>query len=913
MTIEDPPWKKKTRPCPFYSQGRCLFADSCNFMHTVRIRRPDSVLGSEDSDQPDFRLRIDSPTPAKTVRFTSPSRSPRTTSLLLALGDVIQLEEEEEGDWEEGESGELESSSGEGSEGRTSGDYSHAGPVAASSSTGNLEPNPPGLHSGAVSDNSLRPTPILGLSEDARRLLHCIPSPPRDASPHLPEASITDGSATLVDGSSSWSGTPSASTAIIDEDVTVTRFRHSMTSQDPLHSNRESISSYLQDSPGGSAIVSDYFPSRRTSEAPDLYSPSRRASTVFDVHSPAPSCSGPAPIAPESLPLPLSPNSPPSDIPDIQPPARPTSTVPELRRLSILSHRSRFTVSSHDSISSGLLSPIDLTGARRISFASIPGALEREESFDSGYAEFSGPEPMRRSPPRSPRRLSTLSILSSPFGSPSARMAQAGAGAGVSGLFSPRFGAFTNSLTRDAHDGESGHSRNDSVDSQQFTREDAEVAIQVQRQSGASFEDIPADPEESSLFSALNASEFLGAEDDLLHAGEASFGSDDSMASLYDQYYTPTTHTRSVPDGEGEGEQEASPTVMFRSYAPHQSPLRDEQGDASPLDFSYLQETSPATVMGSQEPSPQTVVASQEPSPANVTVVPDSPEAAEEQSFATSDFYEELAYLDPEDIQEDISVAADDSQQAGPSTSFARSPSAASSLSEAPRVFSPITRPPSSASSVQVPNFSLPNSARNSIVFAAPSRAASPAASVLDESAAESTSRPASALSQHSGGLRRLSLQSAASMHSSQSSQSASRKVPFGFRTSVSDRSQLARPDSLRLKPPPLLAVENVQEDTQSRATTPLSPVEETPLTGSSTSSNPRKLKPLRLSMILSSSSSSLGSAYPSSSIPSLTTATTATTAFTPSSPTVSSDYSLSHNTLHYTFPSTQYHRILTT
>ncbi|KAI6036404.1 hypothetical protein BKA83DRAFT_669940 [Pisolithus microcarpus] len=40
MSIREPAWKKRTRPCPFYSQGRCLFADSCNFLHDIKVRAP---------------------------------------------------------------------------------------------------------------------------------------------------------------------------------------------------------------------------------------------------------------------------------------------------------------------------------------------------------------------------------------------------------------------------------------------------------------------------------------------------------------------------------------------------------------------------------------------------------------------------------------------------------------------------------------------------------------------------------------------------------------------------------------------------------------------------------------------------------------------------------------------------------
>ncbi|KIM29050.1 hypothetical protein M408DRAFT_127419 [Serendipita vermifera MAFF 305830] len=31
-----PPWKVRARPCPFYSSGRCLFSDSCNFRHVIK-------------------------------------------------------------------------------------------------------------------------------------------------------------------------------------------------------------------------------------------------------------------------------------------------------------------------------------------------------------------------------------------------------------------------------------------------------------------------------------------------------------------------------------------------------------------------------------------------------------------------------------------------------------------------------------------------------------------------------------------------------------------------------------------------------------------------------------------------------------------------------------------------------------
>jgi hypothetical protein len=77
------------RPCPFYQQGRCLFADSCNFMHSVSVKVHPDNISSPPSHQPQNtstppRVVIDSP---RSVR--SPPRSPRLSGLLFALRDVI--------------------------------------------------------------------------------------------------------------------------------------------------------------------------------------------------------------------------------------------------------------------------------------------------------------------------------------------------------------------------------------------------------------------------------------------------------------------------------------------------------------------------------------------------------------------------------------------------------------------------------------------------------------------------------------------------------------------------------------------------------------------------------------------------------------------------------------------------------
>ncbi|GJE96410.1 zinc finger CCCH domain-containing protein [Phanerochaete sordida] len=103
MTIPDPPWKRKTRPCPFYSQGRCLFSDSCSFLHDVKIKvqNPEiTIISSPTPESTPALSRSDSitssPASPGTVlnKVRSPPRSPRLSSLLLALGSAIPPEEE---------------------------------------------------------------------------------------------------------------------------------------------------------------------------------------------------------------------------------------------------------------------------------------------------------------------------------------------------------------------------------------------------------------------------------------------------------------------------------------------------------------------------------------------------------------------------------------------------------------------------------------------------------------------------------------------------------------------------------------------------------------------------------------------------------------------------------------------------
>ncbi|KAG1782330.1 hypothetical protein EV702DRAFT_375859 [Suillus placidus] len=90
MTVQDPPWRQRTRPCPFFSQGRCLFADSCNFLHDIKVKSPlDQSLVDVHVTQP-VRPRVFSP-PQTVLNLPSVvvnSASPRSTQLVSPVDDT---------------------------------------------------------------------------------------------------------------------------------------------------------------------------------------------------------------------------------------------------------------------------------------------------------------------------------------------------------------------------------------------------------------------------------------------------------------------------------------------------------------------------------------------------------------------------------------------------------------------------------------------------------------------------------------------------------------------------------------------------------------------------------------------------------------------------------------------------------
>ncbi|KAH7929696.1 hypothetical protein BV22DRAFT_1191906, partial [Leucogyrophana mollusca] len=103
MTLPDPAWRQRTRPCPFFSQGRCLFSDSCNFLHDIKVKSDvDHSLTDANLvenrvfsppkpvfNPPSVVVNSASPRSTHTLSTSPTRRSPRLSGLLLALQDVL--------------------------------------------------------------------------------------------------------------------------------------------------------------------------------------------------------------------------------------------------------------------------------------------------------------------------------------------------------------------------------------------------------------------------------------------------------------------------------------------------------------------------------------------------------------------------------------------------------------------------------------------------------------------------------------------------------------------------------------------------------------------------------------------------------------------------------------------------------
>lgn len=150
-------------------------------------------------------------------------------------------------------------------------------------------------------------------------------------------------------------------------------------------------------------------------------------------------------------------------------------------------------------VSNELMSPVELTMAPPFwhPIGQLPQSLHREDSVDSGYADnWTGPTPFTLSPPHKDvtKRFSTLSLLSSPFGSPARAISPKVGPTTVSGWpSSPRFNS--NSSNPDTF------TEND-VSVISLDELDSPTAYAARRHSGAS-QISEADPESTVKQSSL--------------------------------------------------------------------------------------------------------------------------------------------------------------------------------------------------------------------------------------------------------------------------------------------------------------------------------------------------------------------------------------------------------------------------
>ncbi|KAF5386887.1 hypothetical protein D9615_001549 [Tricholomella constricta] len=118
MDLPAPAWRVKTRPCPFYQKGRCLFEDSCNFMHAVSVKSSAAVTPEPAQPSPETPMKPPLVTIHSPRSVLSPSRSPRLSGLLLALKDVIGEDPDDEYDAMDGSTYVAEDLSGSGTPGK---------------------------------------------------------------------------------------------------------------------------------------------------------------------------------------------------------------------------------------------------------------------------------------------------------------------------------------------------------------------------------------------------------------------------------------------------------------------------------------------------------------------------------------------------------------------------------------------------------------------------------------------------------------------------------------------------------------------------------------------------------------------------------------------------------------------------
>ncbi|OBZ69317.1 hypothetical protein A0H81_10963 [Grifola frondosa] len=259
---------------------------------------------------------------------------------------------------------------------------------------------------------------------------------------------------------------------------------------------------------------------------------------------------------------------------------------------------------------SGLLSPIELAPSPPLCLPT-EHYIDRDDSIDSGYADgWTGPTPLKRTPPR---RLSTLSLLSSPFGTPSSRVLSAHFGnfdpsaPPAAAVFSPTFAAFQPITPRTTRD-ESGssHAKSESKSEIGFKLSSPIIEASESAFSTKTLKEASTDvfggtgykpsPAGSLAYTLPVASPegdlvFQDSSSPTLRVGIISAADNtDAVNTLYDGYYSPVStdpaihaveastarpdHHPELPDSQSH----SSPTLVLtplRVFSPSDASLRD--------------------------------------------------------------------------------------------------------------------------------------------------------------------------------------------------------------------------------------------------------------------------------------------------------------------------------------------------
>ncbi|KAK0241765.1 hypothetical protein EDD85DRAFT_414453 [Armillaria nabsnona] len=90
MSLQEPLWRVKTRPCPFYRQGNCIFSANCNFLHTENGWGPHETTLVAPEPYPSQILSAKSGKDLDQVPTNASYDSAQISELLHVLQDVIE-------------------------------------------------------------------------------------------------------------------------------------------------------------------------------------------------------------------------------------------------------------------------------------------------------------------------------------------------------------------------------------------------------------------------------------------------------------------------------------------------------------------------------------------------------------------------------------------------------------------------------------------------------------------------------------------------------------------------------------------------------------------------------------------------------------------------------------------------------